>query len=63
MMDTLNTEVLKKVSAALDEIKATTANLNEKLLSEKNLQEPRGDLREFEDDDGGLFAKRRAIST
>lgn len=38
VMDTLNTDVLRKVSSALDEIKVTTANLNEKLLSEKNLQ-------------------------
>lgn len=38
MMDTLNSEVLKKVSATLDEIKETTANLNDKLLSEKNLK-------------------------
>ncbi len=38
MMDTLNQDVLKKVSEALDEIKVTTANLNEKLLSEKNLK-------------------------
>jgi phospholipid/cholesterol/gamma-HCH transport system substrate-binding protein len=38
MMDTLNSDVLKKVSATLDEIKTTTANLNEKLLSEKNLK-------------------------
>lgn len=38
MMDTLNTDVLRKVSATLDEIKETTANLNEKLLSEKNLK-------------------------
>jgi phospholipid/cholesterol/gamma-HCH transport system substrate-binding protein len=38
VMDTLNTDVLKKVSEALDEIKVTTANLNEKLLSEKNLK-------------------------
>ncbi len=38
VMDTLNTDVLKKVSEALDEIKVTTANLNERLLSEKNLK-------------------------
>src|SRR5204862_6397027 len=38
VMDTLNSDVLKKVSEALEEIKATTANLNEKLLSEKNLK-------------------------
>ena len=38
MMDTLNTDVLRKVSATLDEIKETTANLNDKLLSEKNLK-------------------------
>ena len=38
VMDTLNSDVLKKVSATLEEIKTTTANLNEKLLSEKNLK-------------------------
>jgi ABC-type transporter Mla subunit MlaD len=38
MMDTLNTEVLKKVSATLDEIKATTTSLREDLLSAKNLK-------------------------
>ena len=38
VMDTLNHDVLKKVSATLDEIKEVTANLNDKLLSEKNLK-------------------------
>lgn len=38
VMDTLNHDVLKKVSATLDEIKETTVNLNDKLLSEKNLR-------------------------
>jgi phospholipid/cholesterol/gamma-HCH transport system substrate-binding protein len=38
MIDTINTDVLKKVSATLDEIKDATTNLNDKLLSEKNLQ-------------------------
>lgn len=38
VMDTLNREVLKKVSESLDEIKDITASLNDKLLSEKNLQ-------------------------
>jgi phospholipid/cholesterol/gamma-HCH transport system substrate-binding protein len=42
VMDTLNRDVLKKVSATLDEIKATTVNLNEKLLSEKNLTNVEG---------------------
>ena len=37
MMDTLNTEVLKKVKDTLDEIKATTVSLREDLLSKKNL--------------------------
>jgi len=37
VMDTLNRDVLKKVSATLDEIKTTTSTLNEKLLSDKNL--------------------------
>jgi ABC-type transporter Mla subunit MlaD len=34
--------VLKKVSATLDEIKATTVTLNEKLLSDKNLANVEG---------------------
>ena len=37
VMDKLNSEVLKKVSATLDEIRSTTVTLNEKLLSDKNL--------------------------
>jgi len=42
VMDTLNRDVLKKVSATLDEIKTTTVTLNEKLLSEKNLANVEG---------------------
>jgi ABC-type transporter Mla subunit MlaD len=38
VMDTLNSDVLKKVSSALDEIGAATKSLNEKLLSEANLR-------------------------
>jgi phospholipid/cholesterol/gamma-HCH transport system substrate-binding protein len=38
MMDTLNTEILRKVSAELDEIKIATTNINTQLLSEKNLK-------------------------
>jgi ABC-type transporter Mla subunit MlaD len=38
MIDTINTETLKKVSVALDEISAVTRSLNEKLLSETNLK-------------------------
>jgi len=44
VMDTLNRDVLKKVSATLDEIKEATANLNDKLLSEKNLKKRRGNF-------------------
>lgn len=42
VMDTLNRDVLKKVSGTLDEIKLTTVNLNEKLLSDKNLANVEG---------------------
>lgn len=38
MMDTLNRDVLVKVSATLDQLKDATANINDKLLSDKNLQ-------------------------
>jgi ABC-type transporter Mla subunit MlaD len=38
MIDTLNTEILRKVSAELDELKATTANINNQLLSQTNLK-------------------------
>ncbi len=38
VMDTLNRDTLKKVSQTLDEIKEATANINDKLLSEKNLK-------------------------
>jgi phospholipid/cholesterol/gamma-HCH transport system substrate-binding protein len=38
VMDTINRDVLKKVSATLDEIKETVGKLDEKLLSEKNLK-------------------------
>lgn len=38
MMDILNTETLKKVSMALDEINEATKSLNEKLLTDRNLR-------------------------
>ncbi len=38
MIDTLNRDVLKKVSAELDEIKLATNSLNERLLNETNLK-------------------------
>jgi ABC-type transporter Mla subunit MlaD len=37
MIDTVNTEILRKLSGELDELKATTVNINEQLLSKKNL--------------------------
>ncbi|MEP6670441.1 MAG: MlaD family protein [Chthoniobacter sp.] len=37
MMDTLNTEILRKLSAELDEIKTATASINQELLNKKNL--------------------------
>ncbi|HEY3897966.1 MAG TPA: MlaD family protein [Chthoniobacter sp.] len=37
-IDTLNTEILRKVSAELDELKATTVNINDQLLSKTNLK-------------------------
>ena len=37
-IDTLNTEILRKVSGELDELKATTANVNDQLLSQTNLK-------------------------
>jgi len=42
VMDALNSEVLKKVSGTLDEIKTTTVTLNERLLSDKNLANVEG---------------------
>lgn len=38
MIDTINAEILKKVSAELDEIKIATASINTQLLNEKNLK-------------------------
>ncbi len=38
MIDTINTEILKKVSAELDEIKTATTSINTQLLSETNLK-------------------------
>ncbi|MEI9897748.1 MAG: MlaD family protein [Chthoniobacter sp.] len=38
MMDTLNTEILRKLSAELDEIKTATASINQELLNKKNLR-------------------------
>ena len=37
MMDTLNTEILRKLSAELDEIKEVTKSISDDLLSRKNL--------------------------
>jgi len=37
MMDTMNTEILRKLSGELDEIKTATTSLNEQLLNKKNL--------------------------
>lgn len=37
MMDTLNTEILRKLSAELDEIHVATKSINEELLNKKNL--------------------------
>jgi ABC-type transporter Mla subunit MlaD len=53
MIDTLNSEVLKKVSAELDEIKIATASLNHGLLNDtnlKNLQETFANLKTTTDD-------------
>jgi ABC-type transporter Mla subunit MlaD len=38
LMDKLNSEILTKLSSSLDEIKVATSNLNDKLLTEKNLK-------------------------
>lgn len=38
MMDTLNRDILKKVSAELDALKVATENVNQRLLTEKNLK-------------------------
>lgn len=38
MIDTLNTEILRKLSAELDQINTATTSINERLLSEKNLK-------------------------
>jgi ABC-type transporter Mla subunit MlaD len=38
MIDTLNRDILKKVSEELDALKLATGNINERLLSEKNLK-------------------------
>lgn len=37
MMDTLNTEILRKLSGELDELKTATKSINEDLLNKKNL--------------------------
>ena len=37
MIDTLNTDILRKLSGELDEIKTATASINEQLLNKKNL--------------------------
>ena len=38
MIDTMNTEILRKLSTELDEINAATKSINGQLLSEKNLK-------------------------
>ena len=38
MIDTMNTEILRKLSSELDEINAATKSINGQLLSEKNLK-------------------------
>ena len=38
MIDKLNSDILKKLSEELDALKVATTNVNERLLSEKNLQ-------------------------
>ena len=38
MIDTMNRDILKKVSEELDALKIATSNINERLLSEKNLK-------------------------
>jgi ABC-type transporter Mla subunit MlaD len=38
MMDTLNTEILRKLSAELDQINKLTVSINDDLLSQKNLK-------------------------
>ena len=38
MIETLNSDVLKKISAELDEIKIATTNINQRLLNETNLK-------------------------
>jgi len=38
MIDTLNRDILKKVSGELDALKIATQNINERLLTEKNLK-------------------------
>lgn len=38
LMDRLNTEILTKLAASLDEIKVATHNLNDRLLTDKNLK-------------------------
>lgn len=37
MIDTLNTDILRKLSTELDEIKTATASINQELLNKKNL--------------------------
>jgi ABC-type transporter Mla subunit MlaD len=53
MMDTLNTDILKKVSDALDEIRGATSSINAKLLSDanlKNLEETFANLKTMTED-------------
>lgn len=47
LMDKLNTEVLTKLSASLDEFKTAATNLNDRLLTEKNLKNVEDTFSEF----------------
>ncbi len=38
MMDTLNTEILRKLSGELDEIRAATRSINQEVLNKRNMQ-------------------------
>ena len=55
MIDTLNREILRKLSAELDEINVATRNINEELLSKKNLGNLEETLANLKDVDGGVF--------
>lgn len=66
MMDTLNTEILRKVSTQLDEIKIATTSINTGLLSEKNLknlEESFANLKEATDSFAETSKKLDAVVT